>query len=113
MFYWKFASRGEAGFMSTFENIYFANKEPFWPSRTSPGLIDSANLINKQVDSLIKLQVKNNGDGWVYDKKEPIIYELDFHLKKKITGWDRFEVLNYVNQEKNIFYIEGAGAFDY
>jgi hypothetical protein len=38
--------------MSTIENIYFTNKEPFRPSRTNAGLRDSANLIEKQIEKI-------------------------------------------------------------
>jgi hypothetical protein len=78
---------------------------------STDGQVDS--LINTQIDSLIKLNVKNDGDGWACDKKEPTSYEMDFDLKKKIAEWDRFEILKDENQEENIVYIVGAGEFDY
>ena len=71
------------------------------------------NLKSTQIDSIIKLQVKNDGDGWACDKKEPKTYDLDFSLKKIITDWDRFEIPNYENQEENIVYVVGGGESDY
>jgi hypothetical protein len=41
-----FANRGEAELMSTIEKYYFANKEPFSPSRSNAGQRDSAAKIN-------------------------------------------------------------------
>ncbi len=78
---------------------------------STDGQID--NLKSTQIDSIIKLQVKNDGDGWACDKKEPKTFDLDFDLQKKITDWDRFEMPNYENQEENIVYVVGAGESDY
>ena len=80
---------------------------------STDGQID--NLKSTQIDSIIRLQVKNdgNGYGWACDKKEPKTFDLDFNLKKKITDWDRFEIPNYENQEENIVYVVGAGESDY
>ena len=78
---------------------------------STDGQID--NLRSTQIDSIIKLQVKNDGDGWACDKKEPKTFDLDFDLKKKITDWDRFEIPNYENQEENIVYLVGGGESDY
>lgn len=72
----------------------------------------SENLKSEQIDSVIKLQVKNNGDGWACEKKEPKTYDMDFDLKKRLTNWDRFEIPNYENQEKNIVHVVGAGESD-
>ncbi|MFS4468746.1 hypothetical protein [Maribacter sp. 2210JD10-5] len=71
------------------------------------------NLTSTKIDSAIKLQVKNDGDGWACDKKAPKTYDMDFDLKKKIAGWDRFEIPDYENEEKNIVYVVGAGESDY
>lgn len=71
------------------------------------------NLKSIQIDSIIKLQVKNDGEGWACDKKEPKTFDLNFDLKKKITDWDRFEIPNYENQEENIVFVVGAGESDY
>ena len=78
---------------------------------STDGQID--NLKSTQIDSIIRLQVKNDGNGWACDKKEPKTYDLDFDLKKKITDWDKFEIPNYENQEENIVYVVGAGESDY
>ena len=78
---------------------------------STDGQID--NLKSTQIDSIIRLQVKNDGNGWASDKKEPKTYDLDFDLKKKITDWDKFEIPNYENQEENIVYVVGAGESDY
>ena len=71
------------------------------------------NLRSAQIDSIIRLQVKNDGEGWACKKKEPKTYDLDFEIMKKIKDWDRFEILNYENQEENIIYVVGAGESDY
>lgn len=78
---------------------------------STDGQID--NLKRTQIDSIIKLQVKNDGNGWECDKKEPKTFDLDFDLKKKIKDWDRFEIPNYENQEEKIVYVVGAGESDY
>ena len=78
---------------------------------STDGQID--NLKSTQIDSIIKLHVKNDGNGWACDKKEPKTYDFDFDLKKKIKDWDRFEIPNYENQEENIVYVVGAGESDY
>lgn len=78
---------------------------------STDGQID--NLNSTQIDSIIKLQVKNDGDGWACDKKEPKTFDLDFDLKKKSKDWDRFEIPNYENQEDNIVYLVGGGESDY
>ena len=78
---------------------------------STDGQID--NLKSIQVDTIIRLQVKNDGDGWACDKKASKTYDLDFDLKKKIANWDRFEMPHYDNQEENIVYIVGAGESDY
>jgi hypothetical protein len=69
------------------------------------------NLLSTQIDTTIKLQVTNDGDGWACDKKEPESFNLDFNLNKLITLWDRFEITN--NKEENTIYIMGAGESDY
>ncbi|MBT32228.1 MAG: hypothetical protein CMO01_21410 [Thalassobius sp.] len=71
------------------------------------------NLTKEMIDSIITLQVKNDGDGWGCDKKDPNTYNLDFDIKKKIANWDRFEIPNYENKEENIVYIVGSGESDY
>jgi len=78
---------------------------------STDGQID--NLKSTQIDTIIKLKVKNDGNGWACDKKEPKTFNLDFDLKKKIKDWDRFEIPSYENQEENIVYVVGAGESDY
>ena len=79
------------------------------------GLTDGQlnNLKSSSIDSIITLQVKNDGDGWACVKKEPKTFDLEFDLKKKVSDWDRFEIQNYENQEENIVYVVGAGESDY
>lgn len=67
----------------------------------------------ERIDSIIKVQVTNDGDGWLCEKTEPRTYFLNFDLMKKIATWDRIEVPNYEHNEKNSFYIVGAGESDY
>ncbi|WP_020529301.1 hypothetical protein [Flexithrix dorotheae] len=71
------------------------------------------NLAKGVIDSIITLEVKNDGDGWECDQEDPKTYHLDFDIKKKIATWDRFEIPNYENQEENIVYVVGAGESDY
>lgn len=78
---------------------------------STDGQID--NLKSSQIDSTIKLQVLNDGEGWACDKKEPKTYNLDFDLMKKIKEWDRLEIPKANHQEKNIVYIIGAGESDF
>lgn len=78
---------------------------------STDGQID--HLKSTQIDSIIKFQVKNDGDGWACDKKEPKTYNLNFNLKKITKDWDRIEISNYDIQEKNIVYVVGAGESDY
>lgn len=70
-------------------------------------------LKSTQIDSIIRVQVKNDGEGWACEKKEPKTFDLDFDLKKKITDWDRVEISNDENKEDNIVYVVGAGESDY
>ncbi|MEM6804862.1 MAG: hypothetical protein AAF696_25920 [Bacteroidota bacterium] len=78
---------------------------------STDGQVD--HLSKTAIDSLIKLEVKKNGDGWACKKKEPTSYELGFDLKQKIKNWNRFELEDYENQEGPIFYVLGAGESDY
>jgi hypothetical protein len=78
---------------------------------STDGQID--NLKSTQIDSVIRLEVKNDGDGWACDKKVPRTFVLAFDLKKKVTDWDRFDIPHYENQEANIVYVVGAGESDY
>lgn len=93
------------------DNWIFIYHEDNRCNGSTDGQID--NLKSSQIDSKIKLLVKNDGDGWACDKKEPKTYDLEFDLKKKITDWDRFEIQNYENQEENIVFVVGAGESDY
>ena len=70
-------------------------------------------LKTTQVDSVISLKVKNDGDGWASEKTSPKTFNFDFDLKKQIENWDRFEIANYENVEKDTVYILGAGESDY
>jgi hypothetical protein len=78
---------------------------------STDGQID--NLKSTQIDSVIRLEVKNDGDGWACDKKVPRTFVLDFDLKEKVMDWDRFDIPNYENQKRNIVYMVGAGESDY
>jgi hypothetical protein len=40
-------------------------------------------------------------------------FMLYLNQQSRITNWDRFEIANYENQEKNIVYVLGAGESDY
>lgn len=71
------------------------------------------NLKSSLIDSTITLEVKNDGNGWACDKKEPTSFDLEFNLMKKVAEWDRFEIPNYENQEENVVLIFGAGESDY
>lgn len=71
------------------------------------------NLKDIQIDSNIKVPVKNDGDGWTCDKRDPTSYDLNFDLGEQIANWDRFEISHDENQEKNIVHIVGAGMSDY
>lgn len=75
---------------------------------STDGQIDQ--LTSLQIDSNINLYVKNDGDGWACDKKDPKTYSMDFDLKKKMADWDRIEIRN---QEKNTVYVVGKGESDW
>jgi len=93
------------------ENWIFIYHEDNRCDGSTDGQID--NLKSTQIDSKITFQVKNDGDGWACDKKEPKTYDIDFDLKKKVANWDRFEIPHYEHQEENIIYVLGAAASDY
>lgn len=110
------------GFLEALEagenlNAYFSNDwffvyhEDNRCDGSTDGEID--HLRSTQIDSIIRLQVKNDGDGWACEKKEPSTFEMDFDLKKKVTTWDRFEIPEEEDQEEGVVYVLGAGASDY
>lgn len=69
-------------------------------------------LKRNQIDTIIKLKVKNDGKGWEScDEKLPNSFQLTFDLKAKISEWDRFEISE--QSETNHFYILGGGESDY
>lgn len=75
------------------------------------------NLRSNQIDSIIKIQVKNDGDGWLLEvigekKREQQIFEMDFSLKKQVKNWDRFETVRYENQLNSEIFVQGAGESD-
>jgi hypothetical protein len=59
-------------------------------------------LKSTQIESTIKLSVKNDGDGWECDKKKPKKYVLDFDLKDLVIEWERFEIPTYEKQDERI-----------
>jgi hypothetical protein len=73
----------------------------------------SANLKPEQIDGVIKLQVKNDGNGWACDKKKESSFSMDFSLNKAIANWDRFEVNDSDNGGKNVIIIVGEGMSDF
>ena len=72
-----------------------------------------SNLPPFKVDEFIRIRVKNDGEGWLCDKKEPKEFYLDFSLKERVKDWDRIEIPGYEVQEKNLVYIVGLGSSDY
>lgn len=78
---------------------------------STDGEID--NLKKYQIDSLIKLQVKNDDDGWDCSKKEPESYEMNFDLRELVKAWNRFEMSDYEVPEGDIVYVVGGGESDY
>ncbi|MEO0473707.1 MAG: hypothetical protein AAF206_29110, partial [Bacteroidota bacterium] len=73
----------------------------------------STSLTKARIDGVIRLPVKNDGDGWACEKKEPSTYEVDFDLKKEIAKWDRFEMEENENQADKIVYVLGGGESDF
>ncbi len=71
------------------------------------------NLSKNQIDSSISLSVKNDGEGWACDKREPSSFIYEFNLREYLKNWDRFEIHDYEDEEKNIVFIAGAGESDY
>ena len=67
----------------------------------------------------MKIKVKNNSEyAWACEKKDPYYFEMSFDLREKLKDWDRFELQpesysDTLEEEKNTFYILGAGASDY
>jgi hypothetical protein len=75
---------------------------------------EKMNLSPFEIDGIIKLNVRNDGDGWACEKKEPTESYLDFRLKEQVKNWNRFEIPNYDNQGKDgVIYIAGLGESDY
>lgn len=72
-----------------------------------------ANLEKFEIDTNIKLSVKNDGDGWACDKSAPTEFDLNFNIKNEVKSWDRFIIQNYEEKKKNIIYISGKGESDY
>ena len=77
---------------------------------STDGEID--HLKSLAIDKIIKLTVKNDGDGWACEKTKPRSYDLDFNLKNEIKSWDRLIIPNYETKEKNIIYVIGKGESD-
>ncbi len=71
------------------------------------------NLNQSHIDKTIKLTVKNDGEGWACEKTLPKTFELNFNLKKMVKSWDRFQIPNYEQTEKNVVYVLGKGESDY
>lgn len=93
------------------ENWLFVYHEDNRCDGSTDGKLDK--LKSSMIDSVISLEVKNNGDGWDCDKKESKTFVLDFDIRKKVMDWDRFEVPNYDNQEENVVYVQGSGESAY
>lgn len=72
------------------------------------GLID--HLASQQIDSNINLNVREAGNGWACEKRDPKTYSMEFNLRKKIADWDRIEIRI---QERNIVYVVGKGESDW
>lgn len=70
------------------------------------------NLKQAQIDSLIKIKVFCDGEGWE-SKKEAKFYILDFSLKEKVEGWNRFEPMANEEEDANVVSIVGGGESDY
>ncbi len=71
------------------------------------------NLKRKQIDTIIMLQVSNDGQGWACDKQDPSKYNFEFDLKDLMKQWDRFEISGYDDVEKHIVYIVGGGESEF
>jgi hypothetical protein len=74
---------------------------------------EKSNLSNLEIDRIIKIKVVNDGDGWACEKKGSTEFYLNFRLKEQVKNWDRFEIIKYDEQEKNVVYVWGAGESDY
>lgn len=73
----------------------------------------SDKLTKSRIDEKIKIQIINDGEGWVCDKKESSRFMLEFSLIKQVKNWDRFIIAEYSDQKEMVFYILGAGESDY
>ena len=71
-----------------------------------------AKLSSKKINSPIKMNVINDGQGWACEKKKASSYELTFDLRKRLSSWERFEVSG-INTDKGTFYIEGEAGSDF
>ena len=69
------------------------------------------NLSAKDISNAIKLEVFNDGEGWLCDPKQPSTYILQFKLSEKVKDWDRFEINH--DDDESIVYISGKGESDY
>jgi len=72
-----------------------------------------SNLSNNEIDGIIKIKVRNDGDGWDCEKKEPKEFYLEFKLINLVKKWDRLEIQNYEEQEDNVVFVVGYGMSDY
>jgi len=70
---------------------------------STDGQID--NLKRSQIDSIIRLTVKNDGDGWACDKKKPSTYILEFLLCDQLENWDNYATKRSDNED-NVIYFE-------
>ena len=70
---------------------------------STDGQID--NLERSQIDSIITLTVKNDGDGWACDKKNPSTYILEFLLSVQLENWDNYGTKRAANED-NVIYLE-------
>jgi hypothetical protein len=71
-----------------------------------------ASLSPSSIDSIIVLQVYNDGDSWLCEKIAPSTYDLEFVLDKELENWDRFEIIQYEDQHPNETIIQGGGESD-
>ena len=73
----------------------------------------SDSLLPANIDQIIRLELKNDGQGWACDPKEARTFLYEFNIKELTQSWDRFEEETGNQKENPTSYLMGKGESDY